>query len=329
LEGLIGEKTVRTMNDNHQAGSAPSRFRKWLIAARPWSWPASTMPVVFGTSLAVVIGGAHLSVLHFLWGLVTMMILHSAANMLSDVYDFRRGLDKDVTPVSGAIVRGWLTDRQVQAGAAALFGLGCLSGLLLAFATSPALLVVGGAGVAVGACYTLLKARALGDLAVFLDFGILGSLGAWIVQAKTVSWIPAVWAIPMANLVIGILHANNWRDALSDRERRVHTVAGLLGDRGSLLYYGVLIFGGFLIDPALMVLPRLTGRRMMPMPWTFLVVFLALPSALKLWGRAVRRAVPRQPMDFIILDGATANHNLVFGLLSTAAVWLEALRRCL
>jgi len=232
-----------------------------------------------------------------------------------------------VTPVSGAIVRGWLTDRQVQAGAAALFGLGSLSGLILALRTSPALLVVGGAGVAIGACYTLLKARALGDLAVLLDFGILGSLGAWIVQARTVSWIPAVWAVPMAMLVSAILHANNWRDALSDRERRVNTVAGLLGDRGSLLYYGALIFGPFAIDVGFITIPRLVGDSLRPMPPTFLLVFIALPSAMRLWGRAVRRAVPRRPMDFIILDGATANHNLVFGLLSTAAVLLEAVLR--
>jgi hypothetical protein len=76
-----------------------------------------------------------------------------------------------------------------------------------------------------------------------------------------------------------------------------------------------------------MVLPRLASGKLMPMPWTFFVVFLALPNALKLWGRAVRRRAPRRPMDFIILDGATASHNLVFGLLSTAAVLLEALLR--
>ncbi len=315
------------MNDNHQAGTTPSQLRKWLTAGRPWSLPASTMPVVFGTSLAVVVGGARFSALHFLWAILTMMVLHSAANMLSDVYDFRGGLDKDVTPVSGAIVRGWLTDRQVQAGAAALFGLGSISGLLLALRTSPALLVVGGAGVAIGACYTLLKARALGDLAVLMDFGILGSLGAWIVQARTVSWVPAVWAVPMAMLVSAILHANNWRDSLSDRERRVNTVAGLLGDHGSLLYYGVLIFGPFAIDVGFIIVPRLAGGPLRPMPPTFLLVFIALPSAMKLWGRAVRRAVPRRPMDFIILDGATANHNLVFGLLSTAAVLLQAVLR--
>jgi 1,4-dihydroxy-2-naphthoate octaprenyltransferase len=304
-------------------------MKKWLIAARPWSLPASTMPVVFGTSLAVVIGGAPLSVPRFLWAIATMMVLHSAANMLSDVYDFRKGLDKDVTPVSGAIVRGLLTDRQVLRGSAVLFALGAASGFLIALTTGWALFILGGLGLAVGALYTLLKAHALGDLAVLLNFGLLGSAGAWMVQARTFSWLPLVWAVPMAMLVSAILHANNWRDALSDRERHVHTVAGLLGDKGSFIYYGALIFGGFLIDPALMVLPRLASGKLMPMPWTFFVVFLALPNALKLWGRAVRRRAPRRPLDFIILDGATASHNLVFGLLSTAAVWLEALRRWL
>ena len=60
------------------------------------------------------------------------------------------------------------------------------------------------------------------------------------------------------------------------------------------------------------------------MPWTF-AVLLALPEALQLWGRAKRRRAPRQPLDFVILDGATAQYNLLFGLLCTAAVWLRYL----
>lgn len=304
-------------------------LKKWLIAVRPWALPASTMPVVFGTSLAVVVGGARLSPLRFLWAIATMMVLHSAANMLSDVFDFRRGLDRDVTPVSGAIVRGLLTDRQVLAFSATLFVIGGASGFLLALTTGKALFIIGGVGIVVGAGYSFLKAHALGDFAVLLNFGLLGSAGAWLVQTRSFSWVPVLWALPMAMLVSAILHANNWRDTLSDRERRVNTVGGLLGDRGSLIYYGALIFGGFVIDPALILIPRLMPGRLIPMPWTFLVIFLALPNALKLWGRAVRRRSPRRPLDFIILDGATANHNLVFGLLSTAAVWLEALRRCL
>lgn len=317
------------MNQTAASSTPPPLWKKWLIAARPWALPASTMPVIFGTSLAVVIAGGRLSVPRFLWAIATMMVLHSAANMLSDVFDFRRGLDRDVTPVSGAIVRGWLTDRQVLAGAIILFALGGGSGFLIALTTGRELFIIGGLGLAVGACYALLKAHALGDLAVLLNFGLLGSAGAWMVQTRSFSWLPVLWVVPMGLLVSAILHANNWRDTLSDRERRVNTVAGLLGDRGSLVYYGVLVFAGFVFDPALIIIPRLAPGQLQPMPWTFFVVFLALPSALKLWGRAVRRAAPRSPMDFVILDGATANHNLVFGVLSTAAVWLEALRRLL
>jgi 1,4-dihydroxy-2-naphthoate octaprenyltransferase len=283
------------------------------------------MPVVFGTALAVVIGGARFSPLRFLWAIVTMMVLHSAANMLSDVFDFRRGLDRDVTPVSGAVVRGLLTDRQVLRGSIALFVLGTVSGLLLARVTGKSLFVVGGVGVAVGALYTLLKARALGDLAVFLNFGLLGAAGAWVVQTRSFSWLPALWTVPMAMLVSAILHANNWRDILTDGEKRVTTVAGVLGDRGSHAYYGCLVFAPFVIDLAFISVPRLTGGPLRPMPLTFLVVLLALPSALRLWGRAVRRAAPRAPLDFVVLDGATAKHNLVFGLLSTVAVILEGI----
>lgn len=285
------------------------------------------MPVVFGTALAVVIGGARFSPLLFLWALSTMVVYHAAANMLSDVYDFRHGLDREVTPVSGAVVRGWLTDKQTFRGAALLFGLATVSGLLIAWVAGRPLLIIGAIGLAVGVFYTLLKAHALGDLAVFLDFGLLGAAGAWIVQTGSFSWLPVLWTVPMAMLVIAILHANNWRDIASDGERRVKTVAGLLGDKGAQAYYGFLIFGPFLIDLAFIAVPRASGGPLRAMPLTFLLVLLALPNALELWGRAKRRAAPRRPLDFVILDGATASHNLVFGLLSTAAVVLEGILR--
>lgn len=301
----------------------PLRLKKWVVAGRPWALPASAMPVIFGTSLAVVICGTSFAILRFLLALAGMMILHTAANMLSDVFDFKRGLDKDVTPVSGAIVRGWLSPRQVAAGSAVLFFIGCAIGLYLVYLTGAVLLIIGAVGVVIGIFYTGLKYRALGDLAVFLNFGILGSLGAWVVQAKSFSWIPAIWTIPMAMLVSAILHANNWRDSISDRERRVTTVASLLGDKGSLYYYGFLIFGPLAIVLGLIFIPLLISDQLIAMPLTFLVVLLGLPRALTLWGRARRRHAPRQPMDFIILDGATANYNLTFGLLCTAALWLH------
>ncbi len=280
------------------------------------------MAVVFGTSLAVVFGGVRLDPFRFLLSLLTMVVLHAAANMLSDVFDFRRGLDKDVTPVSGAVVRGWLSPTAATRGAAVLFATGTALGLFLAATTGWTLLVIGGIGIAVGVFYTVLKYHALGDLAVFLNFGILGALGAWVVQTKSFSWVPVVWTVPMSMLVIGILHANNWRDSISDTEKRVTTIAGLLGDTGSLRYYQALIFGPFIILPALIFLPGAAGR-LPRLPVTFLLTLLALPRALELSRRARHRRAPRKPLDFIILDGATADYNLLFGLLCTASLWVR------
>jgi 1,4-dihydroxy-2-naphthoate octaprenyltransferase len=308
------------MNAPH---TKPSTLRKWIVAARPWALPASTMAVVFGTSLAVVIGGARLDPVRFGLAFLAMVILHSAANMMSDVHDFRRGLDREVTPVSGAIVRGWLSDRAVQRGALVLFAVGVALGLLLAWMTGVVLLVVGGVGVLIGFFYAFLKYRALGDFAVFMDFGILGALGAWTVQTRAFDWRPAVWAVPMSMLVVAILHANNWRDTVSDAERKVRTVASLLGDKGSQAYYGIMIFGSMALILAFVVVPRLVGGGLPALPWTFGLVLLGLPKALGLWGRAVRRRAPRHPLDFIILDGATAQYNLVFGILITASLWLD------
>ena len=298
-------------------------MKKWIIAARPWALPASTMPVIFGTSLAWVVGGAPFLVGRFLLALLAMVVLHSAANMLSDVFDYRRGLDRDVTPVSGAIVRGWLTGRQVARGSVILFIIGAGLGLALVLMTGRVLLYIGILGVAIGAGYTLLKYRALGDLAVFLNFGLLGALGAWVVQTGYFSWLPVVWTVPQAMLVAAILHANNWRDTVTDKERRVTTIASLLGDKGSLAYYGLLLFGSSVLIFGLMTLPRLFRRPVAVLPLTFAVIILGWPKALALWGRARRRHAPRRPMDFIILDGATSQYNLVFGVLCIAALWLH------
>ncbi|MDD5307259.1 MAG: prenyltransferase [Deltaproteobacteria bacterium] len=303
--------------------ASPSSLIKWIVAARPWALPASTMPVFFGTSLAVVIGGAQLDVGRFLLALLAMIVLHSAANMLSDVFDYKRGLDTQVTPVSGAIVRGWLTARAVATAAIVLFVLGSGLGLVLVAVTGRLLLVIGAAGVVIGALYTLLKYNTLGDLAVFLNFGILGGLGSWVVQTGSFSLIPTLWTVPMAMLVIAILHANNWRDTITDSERKVRTFAAVLGDKGSLAYYALLIFGSMALLALFILVPRLVAMDFPAMPWTFVAVAAALPLALRLWGRAVRRREPRSPMDFVILDGATAQYNLVFGLLCTGSVWLS------
>jgi 1,4-dihydroxy-2-naphthoate octaprenyltransferase len=250
--------------------------------------------------------------------------------MLSDVFDYRRGLDREVTPVSGAIVRGWLSDGQVLRASLLLFAIGIFMGAMLAWRLAPALWGVGAVGVAVGASYSLLKLRALGDVAVFLNFGVLGAVGAWTVQTGRFSLYPAIVAVPMALLVAAILHANNWRDIARDSAYDVTTMASRFGDEGSLHYYGFLLFApfGFLI--ALIWAPRALALRTSPLPLSAALGLLALPRAARLWGRAICRHRPKHPLDFITLDAATAQLNLLFGALLTmgvaVAAFAEALR---
>ena len=178
-------------------------------------------------------------------------------------------------------------------------------------------------GVAVGAGYTLLKYRALGDLAVFLDFGMLGGLGSFVVQTGSFSWLPVLWTMPMSMLVIAILHANNWRDIVSDGDRRVKTMASDLRRPGFAHLLRLPVFGSWGSSCSSPDRPGSSARPLPALPWTFSVVLLALPRALRSGAGPARRRAPRQPMDFIILDGATAQYNLIFGLLCTAAVWLR------
>ncbi|NLF70202.1 MAG: prenyltransferase [Candidatus Anammoximicrobium sp.] len=305
----------------------PGFVRLWWIASRPYSLTASTMPVIFGTVMAWTIGGAEIHGLRFVAAFLGMVLLHVGANLLNDGVDFNRGFDRRVNPVSGAVVRGWITPGKAFAVAAALFALGTVFlGMLVAVVGLP-ILWIGLAGIAIGILYSAgpfaLKYHAVGDLAVFLDFGILGALGAWTTQTGTLSWVPAAWAVPMSLVVSGILHANNWRDIEPDTAGGARTVASLLGDRLSVVYYAFLVFSPFLVLLALMALGRLgIGPKM---PLTFFVTFLALPLAVRLMRRGLARKTSPDPALFRSLDGATGQLNLAFGLLCTAALVLAAL----
>lgn len=306
--------------------------KKWWISIRPFSLPASTMPVVFGTVLAYVYGGGFFNPWLFLLSFFGMVFLHAGANILNDIYDFRNGFDKVPNPVSGGVVRKIITIKEAFTASTLLFTIGTLIGFLLAWLVSPKLLIIGIPGILIGIFYTkgrsvALKYRALGDLAVFLNFGILGALGAWFVQTGTMSWIPVLWAVPIATLVIAILHANNWRDITSDQDGHIYTIASLLGDKGSLRYYGFLIFGPFFMVLALILIPYFIIPDFPFMPFSFVIVLLSLPLALKLWQKALNRKQPKNPIDFVGLDGATAQYNLAFGLLCTGALVIESVIR--
>lgn len=305
----------------------PSFIRKCIIAVRPYSLPASCMPVLFGTTLAVIIGGADFKPCLFLLSILAMMLLHSAANILNDVKDYNIGLDKIPTPVSGAVVRGYFSPKASLVASILLFAAGSVLGLIIAYFTGPSVIYIGIIGILIGVIYSIgpvaLKYIALGDMAVFVGFGLLGSLGAWAVQTGgKLSWIPVIWSIPLSMIITGILHANNWRDMTGDENGGFETIASKMKDTGSLYYYGFLIFGSFAGIVLIIIFTRIFANTHQ-MPLTFLITFCALPQALKLWKKAFLRQNPESPDDFITLDGATGRFELVFGIFCFLALMLH------
>ncbi|MBN1932171.1 MAG: 1,4-dihydroxy-2-naphthoate octaprenyltransferase [Desulfobacterales bacterium] len=306
----------------------PNFIKLWLVAVRPFSLTASVIPVLFGTVIAVTTGGASFRPLLFLCAFFGMLVLHSGANLLNDVYDYRRGVDRQINPVSGAVVRKWLSEREAFRAALFLMGLGIILGIYIFLFVGLPILYIGFVGIIIGILYTWgpfeLKYHGLGDLAVFLTFGILGSAGAWIVQTGSFSWIPVVWAVPMSLIVIAILHANNWRDISSDTRIGIKTVSSLLGDRMSKTYYDFLLISPFIGILMILVVSRFNGFGP-PMPWTFLICFAALPPAVKLMKMAGIRHKPEHLEIFRGLDGATGKLNFIFGLLCVAAPLLDVI----
>jgi 1,4-dihydroxy-2-naphthoate octaprenyltransferase len=161
------------------------------------------------------------------------------------------------------VVRGWITPRQALVAAALCLLVGSAFGFYIVSRIGLPILYLGAIGVLCAVLYTWgpwpLKYHALGDLAVFLNFGVLGSLGAWTVQTGHLSWVPAVWAVPMSLLVIAILHSNNWRDICYDTDGKIRTVASCLGDAGSQTYQRALLFGPFTIIALLVLLTHVTA----------------------------------------------------------------------
>ena len=304
-----------------------SAFKLWWVAIRPFSLTATLIPVLTGTVLAVTVGHAALHLLSLIGAVAGMLALQIAANLFNDVYDYQKGLDRQVHPASGAVVRGWLTQDQGLTAAWCCIGIGGLIGIGFVIRIGLSILMIGLCGALSCLLYSrgplAMKYHALGDLAVFVNLGLLGCLGAWTVQTGTPSWIPVLWSVPMGLLVIAILHANNWRDIQTDRQGGIRTVATLFGDAASRCYYRVLLYGPFVYIGAMILVTSTFGLDPR-MPWTFILTFIALPDAMKLDRAGATRHDPEKQGDFMALDSATGRLNLVFGVLYITAALLAS-----
>jgi 1,4-dihydroxy-2-naphthoate octaprenyltransferase len=283
------------------------------MATRPFAYTASALAVAIGAAIS------HYSGVTTKWGLLSLTMLgvlsfHTAANLLNDCFDHQRGLDTEVLPLSGAVIRGWLTEQQVIKGAIICLLIGILCGAALIVNGGWPVLALGTLGTICALGYTTprfcFKYSGKGDAAIFLAFGFLPVFGTWWVQTSTFSWLPVLWSLPIAMLAVGILHSNNWRDLDNDARNACITIAGRLGPSASRRYFQFLILGPFGLVLAISLMGMLSESPLSSPPHA-LAVFAAFPYACKL---AAARP-DRDPALFPVIMAKTAQLHLLFGLL--------------
>ncbi len=290
-------------------------FRIWLMAARPRTLPAAIAPVLVGTALA---GFAHaFHPLRFAAALLGALFIQVGTNLSNDYSDARRGADAEdrLGPVR-VTAGGLVPPRQVLVATYVSFGLAVLFGIYLIAVAGWELLLVGAASILAGVAYTggpkPYGYEGLGELFVFLFFGVVAVAGSFFVQVKALHWEAFALAVPVGLLAAGILVVNNVRDIDSDRRAGKRTLAVKLGRERTRALYATVVYVAYLLTPVTWLFGPTTAWVMLP--------WLTLPLA-----TAVVRIV-RTRTDGPSLNGALAQSGmlqLAFCMLLSAGLLLS------
>jgi len=294
----------------------PSRWRVWLQAVRVFSFPASVVPIVVASALAVadLVFDPLLAVAM----LLASVLCHAGANLANDYYDDKNGVDTaDSLGPSKVIQQGLLSPAEVRRGMLVAFGLATVIGLAIIAVSGWVVLVIALLSLGAAFFYTggprPLGYVALGELTVFLSMGLGMVLGAYYVYAGRITLVATLVAVAVACLVAAILHANNVRDLDADRGAGKRTLATLLGRPGADVEYALLVAGAYAAALAAVAAePRL---------WPALLVLASLPAAVSLVRAAFAAATPDELNPIV---RRTAGLHLRFGLLLSAGAVLSA-----
>lgn len=276
-------------------------MREWVSGARLRTLPAAIAPVIVGTSLTApqpIWGNALLA-------LLVALALQIGVNYSNDYSDGIRGTDAERVGPMRLVGSGAAEPKKVLFVALTFFLLAALFGLTLALRTSLWLIAVGALAILAAWGYTGGKRpygyRALGEISVFLFFGIVAVIGTYFVQSEKITWLACVAAIPVGAQACAILVLNNLRDRSKDAAVKKKTLAVLLGEKGTRAFFVVLTLGSNIVGIVTAI----------SRPWTAITALL-LPLSTYLCIAVVKGAGGR---DLIALLQRTALFQLLFALL--------------
>jgi 1,4-dihydroxy-2-naphthoate octaprenyltransferase len=271
------------MTDNLQ--KAPGKVKIWWMAVRPFAFPASVIPVLYGSLLSVVLNpGLKFNFVLFFITLIGCVLVHIGANLVNDIFDFKKGIDKADEeigiPHGGSLVlsKGLMSPSEMKVGAFISLFIASIIAVYLYTQIGTPILYLSIFGLFSAIFYTAtplsLKYKALGDVQVFLNFGVGMTLGSYIVQTKVFDWVPAILSIPFGLLIIAILHSNNIRDVKFDGTFGVKTLPILVGEKYAKYFYYFFVLGAY----ASIIFFVAFGL----LPWFALLNFISFPTAWKL-----------------------------------------------
>jgi len=276
------------------AADRPSAVRIWLMAARPRTLPAAVAPVLVGTALAATEGTFR--VLVFVAAMVGALFIQVGTNLSNDYSDARRGADADdrLGPVR-VTAGGLVPPRQVLIATYVAFGVAVLAGIYLIAVAGWELLAIGVASILAGVLYTggprPYGYEGLGEVFVFLFFGVVAVSGSYFAQVQRLEWEAFALSIPVGLLAAAILVVNNVRDLETDRRAGKRTLAVRLGRERTRQLYVALVDGAYAV---LLVVLLINGG-----PWWALLGFLSAPLQARPVGAVLTRT-----------DGAALNQAL-------------------
>jgi 1,4-dihydroxy-2-naphthoate polyprenyltransferase len=227
------------------------------MAARPRTLPAAIAPVLVGTAAAVEVSD-EIRVGAFIAALVGSVFIQIGTNLANDYSDARRGADAAdrLGPVR-VTSSGLVAPRRVLVATWIAFGIAVVAGVYLATVAGPLILAVGAASILAGVLYTggprPYGYEGLGELFVFLFFGLVAVNGSYYVQLETLDWLPFGLSLAVGFLATAILVVNNVRDVDTDRRAGKPTLAVRIGRRRARTLYASLIMAAFVAVPVTLI----------------------------------------------------------------------------
>lgn len=294
-----------------------SPWQAWMLAARPKTLPAAVSPVLVGTALAVRDGAFR--PLPALAAMLGALLLQIGVNLANDYFDYVRGIDTHERKGPARVTQsGLIPPARVRLAMILIFALATLIGVYLILAGGAPILAIGVASILSALAYSggpfPLASHGLGDLFVFIFFGLCAVGGTYWVQAKMFSPLIILAAVPMGLLITAILVVNNYRDIDSDRKAGKRTLAVMLGRRGARIEYVLLLAVSYLA-PLLLWL----GYDLSPI---VLLPLVSLPLALPLIRTLF--STTEGPILNKTLAG-TARLALVYSILFSIGLFLPVL----